>query len=337
MLISPINFAGIDPISFKDDMFSGLLRMRQAQNSAEDRSLKNEGIGYENSIQGAKAQYAPENERYNAMESRAKGENAQQMQAAKLAEILAHAHHLRKTADNAGYDPLLQGEGVEGSLYKLPKNAQVDIIKDMRGDVRKMDELLLVNKELNQFREIGKKFPKMNESLQALLLNGGENPGIIAQLAKKLSLNPKEYEALTQAQKIANSVALRMASTMGGGKRWTDYMAKMVQSIKPSPLHPSPTNDMIIDNILKENSFAKGHREKLLEGLKRGFAVWPDYEGGRKHPEEKGMADALTQNAPSQNGSDPRTMVKIRFNGVVRSVPASDANSAIQAGGELVQ
>lgn len=344
MPITPINFAGIEPIGDygNSDIFSNILKMRKSYDAATKRNQEEEKQGHQNTIWGEQAKNAPEMEKAKVDEIHGKNSHQNLLNALKqiygakeieatIEEKKAHAHHLRETA-NGSYDPSKQGEGVEGSLYKLPKNAQVDIIKDMRNDVRKMDDLLQVNKELNQFREINKKFPKMNESFQAILLNGGENPGLIHQLIKQLSLNPKEYEALTQAQKIANSIALRMAATMGGGKRWTDYMAKMVQSIKPSPLHPSPTNDIIIDNILKENSFAEEHRKKLLQGLKKGFPVWPDYETGRAHPEEA-LPNALPQSKGASNG-----MVKIRFKGAEYNIPADKAEEYLrQEGAELVK
>ena len=55
-----------------------------------------EGKRYQNNILGAKAQHAPENERYGTMENKAKGENAQQMQAAKLAEMLARSEYYKQ-------------------------------------------------------------------------------------------------------------------------------------------------------------------------------------------------------------------------------------------------
>lgn len=120
MPITPINFAGIEPLGTlgNGDIFSNLLKMRQAQEAAEDRSIKSEGLKHRNTILGAEAQYAPEMQQHAATIKETEAKYAQQMQAAKLAEMLAHTQHLKQSNEMGRYT----GPAAEAfSLHMLEK------------------------------------------------------------------------------------------------------------------------------------------------------------------------------------------------------------------------
>lgn len=329
MPYTPINFANIEPIKY-GNAFSDILSGYKLKEDAEDRRLKNEGTQYNNTIKGAEALYANDANKFATLLKQKQAENYEKKLESDIGLNKAHENYYNNQA-NALDTSMPYGEEVEGSLNRLPKNEQVAITKDMNSDLRRMQELIEVEKEVKQFLEINRKFPKMNESFQALLLNGGENPGMISQLAKKFNLKPKEYEALTQAQKIANSIALRMARSgqIGNGK-YTDYIARLVQSTKPSPLYPNPTNEMIAQNILEEITYAKPHAEKLAKGLKHRFAVYPDYQQYKNQPQEKDKAEALSKNASPDNAVQGGGMIKIKTSNGEYDIPREELNEFLK-------
>lgn len=342
MPIQTFNFANIEPMKL-GSRFSDILAGLKTSEDSEDRRIKNEGLGHQNTILGAEAQYAPDKFKFANAIQEAKARYAAEQEQADVQQKLAHAFYLNqqgnteqaKNAPFQGQPVTLYGKKYyPNSLKSLPANEQNAVTTGMRNHLKEVNNLVDVEKEINEAEKLLNDNPDMSEDFNNILV--GKDPGIITQLFRKFNGNKKGLAALTTFEKLTNNIMMKMAQEYGGQSRMTDAKMRMLQSTKASRLSPKATNAYVLNSLKKQISYAKPAKELLLKGLENQFPVYLDLEGLRDAATTGNGEQQPTNNAAPNNAQNG--IVKIRFNGKTKDVPADKAKKYLsQPGYELVK
>jgi hypothetical protein len=344
MPITPINFAAIDPINFKDDMFSGLLKMREAQHAGERRGLENEGMRHKNTIEGAEAQYAPDKYKFANQIQEAKARYAAEQEQADVRQKLAHAAYFK----NGGFheNPEMKtarerrmlfngmGEAAKQELYRMghalgwsPQQAQQKYLEgvDFSEEAQKLGidlsngKHLPTNSNITNINDTQGRLHELdyleNATSNDLSLYGatfyGYSPEQIAD-----ALNGENKDKVIRylgAVAVQPEINLTRSAIAGGGNavRAIEHMQEAsLANLKAFGFTITPEIRKGVQEYI--NTVLKGGGEARLQGMM----------GGSRNGDQgnKNFADALKNNNPNSANT-----VKIRFKGVTKSVPANIA------------
>jgi len=254
MPITPINFAAIDPINFKDDMFSGLLKMREAQHAGERRGLENEGMRHKNTIEGAEAQYAPDKYKFANQIQEAKARYAAEQEQSEIALRRAQAHHANSQAEYGGATgPAAEALSLEFIKRTNGENSEVyqNAKKRYELDMRSKEVLNENRKELT--KNAGKRFSTPLGKLQQerAEIEAGYMPGTMNS-DNPVPLNPEAQQVLLG--EVDNKIL----------KTNTDAQSR-IKNIYATNIEKTVDN-IHVDDLVRYGGLAGGVAKKIEQG-----------------------------------------------------------------------
>ena len=246
-----------------------------------------------------------EEKQYGNMSAKAKGMNAQEAEAAKLALLRAQASHHQRAGRNEGMTttqrdlasifgqgtpeykmamqqayglPLsldtsaaeMQGfpkEVIGQDLSRLPKNLETAQTKEMEGQLKTAEGMEKSLKTLNELEKLTKDHPDLWKSF-ALMLQDPENKAGISSYLKKNVVNEKQQTAINKFNKLSSKLIAEGSDAFGGGQRFTDARQGLIAAMKPDVANTAEANRFIIQGMKDELSHGPEYANALRYGIK---------------------------------------------------------------------
>jgi hypothetical protein len=345
MPIQTFNFANIEPMKL-GSRFSDILAGFKTSEDSEDRRIKNEGLGHQNTILGAEAQYAPDKFRFANAIQEAKARYAAEQEQADVQQKLAHAAYFKNggaSGNNDATSPkerrrLYNGLGSDGKaeLNRLgsivgwtPQQTQDNFIA---GNTPEMEA---ENLNIDLSRHTGKTLAtsKNRTDLNTRKVRAADLHSLQNAVSKDLSLYGATFKGYSPAQII---------DALSG-----ENPAEMIRFLGANALQPEiAAARQAISMGSTAHEAIRDAKEAALANFKiPGFTITPEVrEGVQKYINEK-LTEALKASENelynvtpeenynkdfSQHLQDRSNMIKLVMpNGKTYTVPKDKADSIL--------